>query len=323
LLLFQASGDAENFAATYFHIRVWSAPGALANYVIVGWLVGRQDTRRAMVLQIGMNGANIVLDLTFVLGFGWGVAGVAAATAISEYGAAAVGLAIVSRRYVGPIGRGWLLGLFERAELVRLFTINRDLFLRTLCLLFSFAYLASEAGKLGDVPLAANAILIQFLGFLSFGLDGFAHAAEALVGGAMGGKDRGGLRAVVLAAGRWALIFALGYAAVYAVGGWWIVALLTSIPEVQAAARDLLPWAVAMPVVAVWPYLFDGIFIGATFTKEMRNGMAVALAVYLLCVWTFGAAFGLHGLWASMLIFMAARGATLALWYPRIERAME
>ena len=199
--------------------------------------------------------------------------------------------------------------------------LNRDIFIRTLCLLFSFAYLTSEAGRLGDVSLAANAVMIQFQGFLSYGLDGFAHAAEALVGGALGAKARTQLRAVVFAAGRWAIVFALGYAAIYGIAGWWIVALMTSIADVQAQARALLPWAVAMPLVAVWPFLFDGIFIGATFTREMRNGMALSLAVFLVSVWTLGHAFGLQGLWASMLIFMAARGVTLAMWYPRIERA--
>ena len=314
--LFDASAEVEAQAALYFHVRVWSAPAALANYALIGWFIGMRNTRAALFLQLWMNGLNIVLALTFVVGLGWGVAGVATATMLSEY--AAVGGAILLLYGRLRITAG--ARLLERAQLMRLLTLNLDIFIRTLCLITAFALFTREGAGFGDTTLAANAVLMQFLHFLSFGLDGFAHAAEALVGTALGARNRGALRAAVRITVQWALIVALGYAAAYAVLGTPIIALLTDIAEVRATAAAYFPWLLALPLIAVWPFMLDGIFIGATRTRDMRNAMILSFAIYLAALLALKPLWGNHGLWAALVVFMTARGITLALRYRKIER---
>lgn len=314
--LFDTSAEVEAQAALYFRVRVWSAPAALANYALIGWFIGMRNTRAALVLQLWMNGLNIVLAVAFVIGLGWGVAGVATATMLSEYAAVAGALLLLHRRLRVPTG----VRMFDRAQLLRLLTLNLDIFIRTLCLITAFALFTREGAGFGDTLLAANAVLMQFQHFLSFGLDGFAHAAEALVGTALGARNRAALRATVRISAQWALIVAAGYVAIYALLGAPIVALLTDIAEVRAAATEFLPWLVLSPLVSVWSFMLDGIFIGATRTRDMRNAMILSFAVYLAALVALKPLWGNHGLWAALMVFLAARGITLALLYPRVER---
>jgi multidrug resistance protein, MATE family len=314
--LFDASAEVEAQAALYFHVRVWSAPAALANYALIGWFIGMRNTRAALVLQLWMNGLNIVLALAFVIGLGWGVAGVATATMLSEYAAVGGALLIIHRQLRVPANAR----LFDRAQLTRLLTLNLDIFIRTLCLITAFALFTREGAGFGDTLLAANAVLMQFQHFLSFGLDGFAHAAEALVGTALGARDRAGLRAAVRISCQWALIVAAGYVAIYAALGLPIIALLTDIAKVRAAAAEFLPWLILSPVISVWSFMLDGIFIGATRTRDMRNAMILSFAIYLAALLALKPLWGNHGLWAALMVFMTARGITLALRYRRIER---
>ncbi len=325
LILFDASDKVEEFAQLYFFIRIWSAPAVLINYCLVGWFIGVRNTRAALMLQVWMNGLNILLDLLFVIGFGWGVAGVAGATVIAEISAAGGGL-FLFRHHLKMIGYGNGLAekrvnLFDRAKIKRMFGVNIDIFIRTFCLISAFAFFTSEAAKLGDITLAANAVLIQFQHFLSFGLDGFAHAAEALVGGAVGAKDRLALRSAVKISCLWALIIAGLYALVYGLAGGLIIGLLTDIEEVRSQALTFLPWLIISPVISVWSFMLDGIFIGATRTKEMRNGMLISLAVFVACALILKDDYGNHGLWTALMIFMVVRGITLGVFYPRIEQA--
>jgi multidrug resistance protein, MATE family len=315
--LFDASAEVEAQAGLYFHVRVWSAPAALANYALIGWFIGMRNTRAALVLQLWMNGLNIVLAVTFVIGLGWGVAGVATATMLSEYAAVGGALVLLHRQLlrIPPGAR-----LFERAQVMRLLTLNLDIFIRTLCLITAFALFTREGAGFGDTLLAANAVLMQFQHFLSFGLDGFAHAAEALVGTALGARDRASLRAAVRISGQWALIVAVAYVALYAALGLPIIALLTDIPEVRATAQDYLPWLIVSPLVSVWSYMLDGVFIGATRTRDMRNAMLLSFAIYLAALLALKPMLGNHGLWAALMVFMIARAITLALRYPRVER---
>ena len=321
LLLFDASSEVEEFAELYFFIRIWSAPAVLINYCLVGWFIGVRNTRAALMLQVWMNGLNIVLDLLFVIGFGWGVAGVAGATVIAEISAAAAGLWMFSRQLnrLGTFKSS--VRLFDKPKIKRMFGVNFDIFIRTFCLISAFAFFTAQAAKLGDITLAANAVLIQFQHFLSFGLDGFAHAAEALVGGAVGAKNHRALRSTVKITSLWAVLIAGLYVLVYGLAGEWIISLMTNIEQVRHAAIEFLPWLIISPIFSVWSFMLDGVFIGATHTKEMRNGMMISLAIFIAVALILKDVYGNHGLWLSLMIFMVIRGITLGVFYPRVERA--
>ena len=321
LILFEASDQVEGLAETYFFIRIWSAPAVLVNYAIVGWFIGVQNTRAVMILQVFMNGLNIILDLWFVLGLEWDVAGVAAATVIAEFTALALGVLMV-RRELRRIPGSWQgMNLRDADKIRQLVAVNRDIFIRTACLMFAFAFFTARGAKLGDNTLAANAVLIQFQQFLSFGLDGFAHAAEALVGGAVGARDRRTLRLAVKICGLWAAVIAAAYTLVYAAVGPVIIGWLTDLEAVRALSGEFLIWVIISPIVSVWSFTLDGVFIGATRTAEMRNGMIISLAIYLAAVFALQPVLGNHGLWLAFTIFMAARAVTLAVVYPNVERA--
>lgn len=317
-----ASAEVEAQAAIYFDIRVWSAPAALVNYAVLGWLLGVQRPRAALALQILANGVNILLDLLFVLGFGWDVAGVAWATLIAEATAALAGLAFIAKGLgVLPRASDWDR-LKDPARLVALLRVNADIFLRTLCLVLAFGIFTSESAGFGDVVLAGNAILMQFQSFVSHGLDGFAHAAEILAGGARGADNRRTFRRAVVVCSLWGLAGALAASLTLLLGGPLLIAAFTSLPAVQASAEGYLLWMVASPLISVWSFLLDGIFIGATRTAAMRNAMVLSLAVFLAANWLLLAPLGNHGLWLSLMLFMAARGITMALAYPALEASV-
>jgi MATE family multidrug resistance protein len=323
MALFEAGDQIETLASTYFRVRIWSAPAVLANYCLIGWFIGIGNTRAALLLQVWMNGLNIALDLLFVIGFGWDVAGVAAATVISEYAAVGAGLLLFRRAARAMDTCGARPRIIDAAKIKRMMAINLDIFIRTFCLIFAFAFFTAQAAKIDDDILAANAVLIQFQHFLSFGLDGFAHAAEALVGRAIGAGSRAKLRAAVVTAGIWALAVAGLYTIIYATAGSLIIQALTGINEVRAGAEEFLVWLMISPIISVWSFLLDGIFIGATRTREMRNGMLISLAIFLAAVFILEPPLGNHGLWLSLMLFMIARAITLGIYYPSLERAAE
>jgi MATE family multidrug resistance protein len=318
--ILDAAPQVESLAATYFRIRIWDAPATLANYAILGWMLGMQMPRRALAVQVAINGTNIMLDLLFVVGFGWGVAGVAAATVIAQYAGAALGIALIAGR-LRALGGAWQRErIVDLAALAAMMRVNRDIFIRTLCMIFAWSWFTWQGAALGTTVLAGNALLMNFQTFLAHGLDGFAHATSALVGEAKGAGRRDALRRAVVAATVMAVLVAAGYMVVYAVAGPALIGLLTDIPELRAFSIEYLPWIVASPLISIWAYQLDGIFIGATRSAEMRNGMALSLAVYAVAMLTLPPAIGNDGLWMAILIFMTARAATLAIWYPRVER---
>ncbi|MDA0240163.1 MAG: MATE family efflux transporter [Proteobacteria bacterium] len=322
MTLFDASAEVEELARTYFQVRIWSAPAVLANYCLIGWFIGVQNTRAALILQIVLNGTNIILDLIFVLGLGMTVAGVAAATVLAEYATIAVGFFLMRRAYRKIGGTGLGTNLFDPGKLKRLVALNFDIMIRTLCLIGAFAFFTRQGARYGDATLAANAVLLQFQQFLSFGLDGFAHAAEALVGGAIGARDRQGFRETVKLTGIWAVIVAMLYTVVYAAAGGPIIGILTDIEEVRRIADQFKFWLVISPILSVWSFMLDGIFIGATRTAEMRNAMIASLAVFLASVWLLTPSLGNDGLWLSLMLFMIVRALALIAYYPQIERSM-
>ena len=320
--LIEASADVERLAREYLAIRIWGAPAALANFALMGWFIGIRNTKAVLILQIATNGINIVLTLLFVIGFGWGVPGVALGTLIAEYGGVAIGLALVpgNLKAVGGHFQWARIVLLERLR--RMLAVNFDIFVRTMCVLMAFAIFKARGAAAGDEILAANAVLLNFISFLAFGLDGFAFAVEALVGGAVGARDRRALREAVRMTTLWALICALAYAAVYAGLGYLLINVLTGVPEVRALAETYQWWIIAMPLIAVWGYQLDGIFIGATRSADMRNMMLLSFGVFLAALYAFEPLLGNHGLWLALTAFMTARAATLAARYPALERSI-
>jgi len=317
----EASEKVEDLARVYFDYRIYAAPAALANYAVLGWLLGLQRAKSALLLQVFMNGLNIGLDILFVMGWGWGVEGVALATAISEYAAAAVGM-VLALRALNVMGGTWSLAqLLDATQLKRLLAVNGDIFIRTLCLVTTFAYFTSQGAAMGDSLLAANAVLMNFQLFLGFALDGFAFAAEALIGAAIGGKNRQQLLDAVKATTFWAGLSAIGFTLVYWLGATAIIAAITDIEAVRVEAGRYVWWAILSPLVSVWSFQLDGIYIGATRTRAMRNGMILSLAAFLAGVWILVPLWGNHGLWLAFYGFMIMRTVTLLIPYPALVRA--
>ncbi len=315
-----ASPEVEGLARTYMQIRVWSAPAVIALYGITGWLVAQERTRAVLALQVLMNGMNIVLDLIFVLGLGWGVAGVAWATFIAEWSGLLLGLWLCRAAFGVPAWRDWPR-VFDRARLRNMAVVNIDILIRSVLLQAIFVSFLFYGAGFGDVQLAANQILMQFLYVTSYAMDGFAFAAEALVGQAMGAAKALRLRRAVLLTSFWALIICAGMAVVFAVTGPAIIALMAKSVPVQEAANTYLPYMIAAPLVGVAAWMLDGIFIGATRTTDMRNMMILSTIAYFAAVIPLMAVFGNHGLWLGLLISFIVRGITLGWKYPGLERA--
>lgn len=317
-VLAPASAEVESLARDYMQIRVFSAPAAIAIYGVTGWLIALERTRAVLGLQLWMNGVNILLDLWFVLGLGWGVEGVALATFLAEWSGLALGLWLCRAAFAVPAWRDWAR-IFDRPALTRMLAVNTDILIRSLLLQAIFlSFLFLGAGQ-GDVVLAANQVLLQFLHITAYALDGFAFAAEALVGQALGARDRGRLRRSAVLASLWGGVSVIGMAIAFALAGTAIIAVMTTAEPVRAAAATYLPWMVAAPLLGLAPWMLDGIFIGATRTRDMRNMMAISAAIYAACVVTLLPLLGNHGLWLSLLISFLARGLTLGLRYPALE----
>ncbi len=306
-------------AGRYYDIRIWSAPASLVNYCIMGWLLGTQRAGATLLLTLVLNGLNIVLDLVLVMGFGLGVAGVAWATLMAEVATAGLGLALVARAFRADGLSLDRAALLRPDRLIALLRVNRDIFLRTLCLVAAFSYFTLRSAAMGDTLLAANTILMHFFSFASYALDGFAHAVEVLAGAALGARRRPAFRRAVKVSSLWALVASAAITLVFALAGPWLIGLFTGIAEVRAAAEGYLPWVILLPLLSAPSFQLDGIFIGATWTRTMRNAMIASLALYALAVWGLVPAFGNHGLWAALVVLMLARGLCLGAAYPGQE----
>jgi multidrug resistance protein, MATE family len=306
---------------SYYSIRIWGAPFVFMGYVLLGWFVGIQNTVAILILQMGMNAMNIILDLVFVLEFGWGVEGVAYATVISEFTAAIFGcwLALYHARKLGGAWRSDLIRQWDRLK--QLLLLNRDILLRTLCLEAAFVTITAIGSRMGDVTLATNAVLMLLFGFMAFGLDGFAHAVETLAGHAFGARDLNRFRGAVYASSVWSVIFSIPFCLVFWFFGGEIVDLLSVTPAVRDMAREYLPWVAILPLLSVWSFMLDGIFFGMTRGPDMRNAMSISLIVFVVALMVLVDAYGNHGLWLAFCIFMIARGVTLGWQYRALERS--
>ncbi|CFX20278.1 DNA-damage-inducible protein F [Candidatus Filomicrobium marinum] len=314
-LMVEGSKAVEGEAHNYFAIRIWSAPAALANYALLGWFIGLGRARIALLLQVLLNGLNAILDAWFVLGLGWNVAGVALGTVIAEIAAAVVGLVIATRVLARIGGFPDFTAVLAPEHLRRAIAVNTDIMIRTLCLLTAFTWFVFQSAASGDVVLAANAVLMQFVSFMAYFLDGFAFAAESLVGRAIGARNRSQFDAAVRLSSLWAGLISLALGTALMLLGGTLIDLLTISPDVRAAARVYLHWAALVPVVGVVCFQLDGIFIGATRSVDMRNMALISLVVFMAAWAILHPAFGNDGLWLALIILNVTRAITLAARY--------
>jgi MATE family multidrug resistance protein len=320
LHLMNPSTEVRQLAAEYASIRIWSAPAVLCQYTLVGWLIGCQRPRGPMIMLIAANGLNIILDVLFVTVFGWNSRGVAIATVMAEYGSATIGLLLVLQQ----VPRGQRLSralLGQLADYLAILQVNRYIMVRTITLLLVLAFFTAQGARQGDVILAANAVLITFLMVISNGLDGFANAAEALIGEATGQHSRRRFQAVFRSALRWSVWGTVLFTVVFVLGGAQLIGLLTSIDEVRSTAWRYLPWLWCLPLAAGGGFLLDGVFIGATRTRDMQNTMLFSALGVFLPVWWLTTGWGNHGLWFSLITLMLARAASMGWLFIRHTRS--
>jgi len=319
LQLMRPSAQLDALTRAFFHERLLGLPATLAVAALIGWLLGTQSARGALAVMLTTNLLNVALNLWFVLGLDWGVLGSARASVLAEWCGALLGLFLAWRtleRHPGRIDRARLRHWHSWRALL---AVNRDILIRTLALHLVFFLITVQGTRLGDATVAANALLLNGLLLAAFALDGLAHAVEALCGHAIGARDHLALRRALVVAGGWSLLGSLLFALLFLLGGRLFVELQSDIAAVRAVAYQYLPYLAALPLVAVWSYLLDGLFIGATRAREMRNAMLVSVALGLALGWLLRD-LGNHGLWLALLCFMLMRGLSLAILGWRLHR---
>lgn len=317
LQLVQPENDVAVLAREYFSIRIWSAPAALLTYVLLGWFLGLQKPRQVLFIMVFVNVLNILLDFVFVIGFNMQVAGVAFASLIAEYAGVLVAMVLLCQQLKQVSGNFSFAAVFHWQSFRKLAGVNSDIFIRTIALLFAFAFFTTQGARAGDVVVASNTILLQLITFMAFVLDAYAHAAEAMVGQAIGFRDNRKLKNAINACLYWSLGSSLIFSLFYLLAGHLLVNLLTDINEVRQFTYQYLYWLAAMPLIAVWSYHYDGVFVGATWSREMRNVMLLTVCVVYLPVWYMTRSLGNHGLWLALMMFFVARGGLMAVSYRR------
>ncbi len=316
--LMQPSDRTLQLATSYGQIRMLSAPLVLANIVILGWFIGRQNTRVPLILLVITNLVNLMLDIVFIWGLGLNSDGAAMATVCADSFGFALGLLFVTRELPN-----WKLNLKRHASIQwqsfkPLIVINRHLFVRTLCLLTSLIFFNAQGAQMGDVVLAGNAIIFQLLMICSYGLDGIAHASEALIGNSVGARKPTKTRQLVITTGIWSVIIATAMTVIFAVSKHWLIPLFTDISSIQKMLNVYYPWIVALPLICVWGYWLDGVFIGAGETMIMQKTMLFSVGLIFFPVWFFTQNWGNHGLWLAFSLFSLSRGGSLAFYLPRL-----
>ena len=312
-----ATSEVEVLAQDYMAIRIWGAPASISLYAITGWLIAMERTRAVLLLQLWINGINVALDLWFVLGLDMGVEGVATATLIAEWTGLAFGLFLCRSIFLGDQWRDWNR-IFDRVKTRRMASVSGDIMVRSMLLQASFMTFLFIGAKMGNVTLAANQILLQFVSITAYALDGFAFAAEALVGAALGAKNRSALRRAAMLSSQWGLVGGIVLMAVFLLFGSAIIDIMTTATDVRTEAKSYLWWMVIFPIIGLPSWMLDGIFIGATRTRDMRVAMLQSTAVYMV-VLVLLVPTGNHGLWAALTIFNIVRALTLWRFYPALE----
>ena len=318
LSVMQPSAELHELSLDFFHIRLFGLPAALASYALVGWFLGTQNARAPLAILLTTNLVNIALNLWFVLGLDWGVAGSARASVIAEWSGALLGLWLTRgalRKFPGTLVLA-ALGVWHNWK--PLLGVNRDIFIRSLMLQLVFFSITLQGARLGDATVAANALLLNGLLLAAHALDGLAHAVEALCGHAIGARDRNALRSSMVVACGWSLLASVVFALLFLFGGHLFIEMQTDIPSVRETAFQYLPYLALLPLIAVWSYLLDGLFIGATRAREMRDAMLISVVIAFPAAWALHGS-GNHGLWVSFLLFMVLRSLTLGMYAWRMQ----
>lgn len=313
--LIAPTADVTPYATTYFYIVIWGAPASLGLFSLSGWYIGMQNTRIPMLISIMQNVVNILASLTLVYGLGMKIEGVALGTVIAQYVGliAAVGLLF---RYYGRLRHYMVIeGMFVKQSMVRFFTVNRDIFLRTLCLVAVNLYFTSAGARQGAVILSVNTVMMQLYLFFSYFMDGFAYAGEALGGRAYGARNIIAFRGVLHRLFGWMAVVTLLYTAVYTVGAQWIISVLTDEPQVLDASHEYMFWAWLIPAAGSLAFIWDGIFIGITATRGMLVSSAISALTFFIVYISFGSTFGNHALWLAQICYLAMRGLVQTVWY--------
>jgi len=316
--LVTASTDVKLLAQDYVFARFWGTPAQLANFAVLGWFMGQGRTRAVLGLQLFLNGLNIALDFLFVLQFDWSVAGVGAASSIAEWTTLGFGLMLVKGRF-GHLPQSAIpaVKFFDPKKWGEVGITNRDLFIRAIFLTTAFAWVTIQGANDGDLTLAANALMLHMLTISAYGMDGFAIAAESLIGQAIGRRDEATLRLAIRRTFIWAIIVGVLISVFWYLGRDLYLAAMTNADDVQTATRNLWHFAIIMPLVNLWCFQLDGIYIGLGATRAMRNGMVLCFTGYLV-MWTIlDPVFGNQGLWAAFTIFFGMRAAVLGIWLKR------
>ena len=323
LLVMQPTEEVRAFTVTYFNICIWGAPATLGLFGLNGWFIGMQNSRVPMAIAITQNVVNILASLCFVFGLGMKVEGVALGTLIAQWCGFLMG-AFLCLRYVDlPLCRvfkGWTVSgksLFDRQSMLRFFEVNRDIFFRTICIVSVMLFFTSAGSWQGEVILAVNTLLMQLYLLVSYVMDGFANAGEALSGKYYGAGDRSSLRLTVRRLFVWATLMATGFTVVYVLGGKPFLGLLTDEPSVVEASADYVWWAYLIPFVSMGAFMWDGIFIGLTASRQMLQSMFAAAVTFFVLYYLLHPSLGNHGLWAAFLAFLLVRGGVQTWLYRR------
>ena len=319
LMLIGSNESVAYYASQYFYIRIWGIPATLINFSLIGWFIGLQNASVPLKMVIATNITNIILSLTFVLIFQMQINGIALASVIAEIIGMLIGFIYVHKELETYKGKWGYKQILRISAYKRFIQINFNLFLRTIALIFTFAFITAQGARYGGIVLGANAILMNLQNLLAYVLDGFAHAAEALVGKAVGKKDTRLFKSAVNICLKWSVYIAIIFALIYALTGKYMISLMTHHQIIRDTAIEYLPWMIISPIVSVWSFLYDGVFVGATRSKDMRNAMLGSLFLVFLPSWYFLQPLGNHGLWLTFTLFMISRGVTMHFLYRKID----
>lgn len=322
LTLINPEPDVRTFASDYFGIRIWGGPFTLMNYVILGWLMGMSMIKVSLMLQVFMNLMNIILDLLFVNVFSLGVSGVAIATLMSEVTAFVIGLIIIWKASTFEFKLPSLKEIVDPTSFRKIMSVNRDLFIRTLCLLTVFNLFTAKGASFGTETLAANAILIQIHYIMAYFFDGFSNASSILVGRAIGLKDEALYKKTLRLSCQWAILSSLFIAGLYYLSSDYVILLFTRIPSVIDLANTYEIWLVLFPLSASFGIILYGVFTGATEAASIRNSMILALVVYLIVQFILVPYYDNHGLWLAFIVFSLGRSVFLAIYIPKLTRML-
>ena len=315
-LLIDASPDVEHFARVYFHIRIYAAPATLCLHAFHGVFLGLQNAHFPMVLTVVVNLINVVLNIVFVKLFGMKVDGVALATVIAQYIGLCLAILLFWRYYRGLLTPLRIREVLVLSKLKRFLSISGDIFIRTCCLVFSFAVFTAKSAALSDTILAINTILLQFINLLSYSIDGLAFAAESLIGKYKGANDIPNLKRTVRQIFFWSFLLGVVITLIFLLFSDQLLRLFTDKISLIEQAQPYLIWIIVAPVINVTAYIWDGIFLGATASKALRNSVVLSTALYLTAVYTL-MPFGNHGLWCALTGLLVARGVSLTILAPR------